>query len=155
MPEVLIVDDDPHLRKLLAATLDGAGYTIWEEPGGAEALAALERLAPDCMVLDLMMPGIDGFGVLRERRRRGLAPDTRVLVLTAKTAERDYAKSWEQGADEYLVKPFDPEDVIAAVEELLAASPAELAERRESELRKAELLERLSSAFNRPRMGSR
>ncbi len=155
MPEVLIVDDDPRTRKMLAVTLDGAGFAVREAPGGAEALTALERLVPDCLVLDLTMPHVDGFTVLRERRRRGLAPDTRVLVLTGKTEERDFARCWEQGADEYLVKPVDPEDLVGTVTALLQASPAELIERRQAELRKAELLERLSAVFSRPRMRSR
>ena len=153
MPEVLIVDDDPHIRKLLVATLSGAGYSVREAPGGVEAVSAMERSAPDCVVLDLMMPTMDGFGVLRERRKRGLAPNTRILILTAKTAERDYAHGWELGADDYLVKPFDPGELVAAVEELLESSPAELQKRREAELKKAELLERVSAAFSRPRMG--
>ncbi len=153
MPDVLVVDDDRHIRTIVTAALEGAGYSVREAPGGAEAIAAMERLVPDCVVLDLMMPGMDGFGVLRERRRRGLAPGARVLLLTAKTAERDYVKGWELGADQYLVKPFDPAHVVASVEELLGASPAELQQRRESELKKAELLERLTVAFSRPRMG--
>ena len=115
----------------------------------------MEKWAPDCLVLDLMMPGIDGFGVLRSKRQLGLAPEARVILLTAKTAERDYVRGWELGADEYLTKPFDPDELLARVAGLLLASPMDLQERREQELQKAELLERLESAFNRPRIAAR
>lgn len=155
MAEVLIVDDDRDIRGILAFTMEDAGYDVREAADGAEAIAAMEKRAPDCLVLDLMMPGIDGFGVLRSKRQLGLAPEARVILLTAKTAERDYVRGWELGADEYLTKPFDPDDLLDRVAALLLASPMELQERREQELQKAELLERLESAFNRPRIAAR
>ena len=155
MAEVLIVDDDPDIRGILAFTMEDAGYDVREAGNGAEALTELEKRAPDVMVLDVMMPGIDGFGVLRSKRQLGLAPETRVLMLTAKTAERDFVRGWELGADEYLTKPFDPDDLVERVEALLKAKSSTLQERREQELQKAELLERLESAFTRPRMASR
>lgn len=155
MAEVLIVDDDPDIRGILAFTLEDAGYMVREAGDGAEALLAMEKKAPDCLVLDLMMPGVDGFGVLRSKRQLGIAPDARVLILTCKTAERDYVRGWELGADEYLTKPFDPDELIDKVKELLKCEPSLLQERREAELQKAELLERLESAFNRPRIATR
>lgn len=155
MREVLIVDDEPDIRGVLAFTLEDAGYSVREAGDGAEAIAALEDHAPDVLVLDLMMPGVDGFGVLRSRRQLGLASDTRVIILTAKTAERDYVRGWELGADEYLTKPFDPDVLLAKVQALLASSPEDLRHRREHELQKAELLERLESAFSRPRVSPR
>ena len=155
MAEVLIVDDDPDIRGILAFTLEDAGYQVREAGDGAQAIEAMERKAPDCLVLDLMMPGVDGFGVLRSKRQLGIAPEARVLILTCKTAERDYVRGWELGADEYLTKPFDPDELIDKVRELLKCEPAHLQERREAELQKAELLERLESAFNRPRIATR
>jgi len=155
MAEVLIVDDDPDIRAILAFTMEDAGYTVREAGDGAEALAAMEQHAPDCLVLDLMMPRVDGFGVLRGKRQLGLAPDARVIILTCKTAERDFVQGWELGADEYLTKPFDPDELIDKVRELLRSSRAELQERREHEIQKAELLERLESAFTRPRLAGR
>ena len=149
MAEVLIVDDDPDIRAILAFTMEDAGYTVREAGDGAEALAAMEQRAPDCLVLDLMMPRVDGFGVLRGKRQLGLAPDARVIILTCKTAERDFVQGWELGADEYLTKPFDPDDVVKRVTELLATPPADLAVHREAELQKAELLDRLDAAFRR------
>ena len=152
MAEVLIVDDDDDIRAILAFTLEDAGFSVREAADGNQAVTALEARAPDCLVLDVMMPGCDGFGVLRTRRQSNLAPDARVLLLTARTAERDFVRGWELGADEYLTKPFDPDELVVTVRRLLKSSAAQLHDRRESELKKAELLERLESAFNRPRV---
>lgn len=151
MAEVLIVDDDPDIRTMIAFTLEDAGHTVRQAHDGLSALAALEEHPPQAMVLDVMMPNLDGFGVLRSRRQRNLAPDTRVLILTCKTAERDFVRGWELGADEYLTKPFDPDRLVAMVASLLRTSPDLLRERRDAELQKAELLERLETAFSRSR----
>jgi DNA-binding response OmpR family regulator len=151
MPEVLVVDDDPDIRSMLAMVLDDAGFKVREAADGVAALVALEEKAPDLMLLDVMMPNVDGFGVLRSRRQKGLAPGTRVLLLTAKTAERDFVRGWELGADEYMTKPFDIERLVKKIRELMQTSTNVLQERREAELQKAELLERLESAFSRPR----
>ena len=151
MAEVLIVDDDPDIRGMLAFALEDAGFRVREAGDGLQALSSLEEKAPDCMVLDLMMPNVDGFGVLRGKRQKGLAPSTRVLILTCKTAERDFVRGWELGADEYLTKPFDPDRLVNKVKERLSTSSSALQERREAELQKAEMLERLESAFSRPR----
>src|SRR5204863_8435254 len=155
MADVLVVNDDPDIRGLLAFTLEDEGHSVRVACDGEAALAAIAEQAPDCMVLDLMMPGLDGFAVLRTKRQQGSAPDTRVLILTCKTSERDYVRGWELGADEYLTKPFDPDELIDKVKELLKCEPSLLQERREAELQKAELLERLESAFNHPRIATR
>jgi DNA-binding response OmpR family regulator len=151
MAEVLIVDDDPDIRVLLAFTLEDSGFTVRHAGDGAAALAALEERPAELMVLDVMMPGIDGFGVLRAMRQNRLAPETRVLILTCKTEERDHLRGWELGAHEYLTKPFDPDDLVLRLKNLLAASPEQIEDRRTAELQKAELLDRLEAAFHRPR----
>jgi DNA-binding response OmpR family regulator len=102
------------------------------------------------MILDVMMPRMDGYGVLRAMRQQELAQQTRVLVLTCKTEERDFVKGWELGADDYRTKPFEPEDLVQHLQELLRTSPDILRGRRQAELEKAELLDRLESAFSRP-----
>ena len=152
MADVLVVDDDADIRAILVFTLEDAGFQVREAADGAEAVAVLKSHAPDCLVLDVMMPGVDGFGVLRARRQYSLAPEARVVLLTARTAERDFVRGWELGADEYLTKPFDPDDLVSTVNHLLKTSVSDLHDRREAELKKAELLERLESAFNRPRV---
>ena len=150
MADVLIVDDDDDIRAILAFTLEDAGYEVREAADGNQAIAALEARAPDCLVLDVMMPGHDGFDVLRSRRQWNLAPQARVVLLTARTAERDFVRGWELGAHEYLTKPFDPDELVVTVKKLLKTSISQCNERREAELKKAELLERLESAFARP-----
>lgn len=149
MADVLVVDDDPDIRGMLAFTLMDSGFEVRQACDGDAALAAMAERAPDCLVLDLMMPGTDGFGVLRAKRQQGLAPDTRVLILTCRTGERDYVRGWELGADEYVSKPFDPERLVLRIAELLAVPAAELAARRDAELQKADLLSRLETAFTR------
>ena len=126
MAEVLLVDDDPDIRGMLAFTLDDYGFTVREAGDGAQAIAALELRAPDLMVLDLMMPGIDGFGVLAAMRERNLAPETRVLILSCKVDERDLVRGYELGADEYVTKPFDPDGLAATIAGLLAGEPTRL-----------------------------
>ncbi len=153
MAEVLVVDDDPDIRMLVAFALEDSGYTVRQATDGATALAALAQSAPDAMVLDVMMPGTDGFGVLRGMRAERLAPGTRVLILTCKTEERDHLRGWELGADEYLTKPFDPEELVNRIKWLLSCSKDTLEARRQAELDKAELLDRLEAAFNRTRAG--
>ena len=123
MAEVLIVDDDDDIRAILAFTLEDAGYEVREAADGNQAIAALEARAPDCLVLDVMMPGYDGFAVLRSRRQSNLAPQARVILLTARTAERDFVRGWELGADEYLTKPFDPDRLLESLARYGHASP--------------------------------
>src|SRR5205823_1255766 len=83
--EILVVDDDPDIRALIRLTLESYGHFVREAGNGEEALDSLEERAPEGMVLDLMMPKLDGYGVLRAMRQRELAPSTRVLILTCKT----------------------------------------------------------------------
>lgn len=155
MAEVLVVDDDPDIRMLIAFALEDSGYSVRQASDGADALAALEQRVPDAMVLDVMMPGLDGFGVLKGMRQRNLAPDTRVVILTCKTEERDHLRGWELGADEYLTKPFDPEELVLRVRKMIQASPDQLSAKREAELQKAELLDRLEAAFTKAKPKNR
>jgi DNA-binding response OmpR family regulator len=146
-----VVDDDDDIRTMLRITLEGSGFIVREAGDGYAALAALEEHAPDCMVLDLMMPKLDGYGVLKSIRQRDLAPRTKVMILTCKVEERDFARGWELGADEYITKPFEPDRLARKLDELLHTPADLLRKNREAELQKAELLDRLESAFNRPR----
>jgi DNA-binding response OmpR family regulator len=123
--EVLIVDDDPDILAMLGFAL-GDEFTVRFASGGAAAIEELERKAPAAMVLDVMMPEVDGYDVLEARRAGGLAPEMVVVMLTCKTDERDLVRSWALGADAYLAKPTDPAIVAAKVRERLAtpAAPA-------------------------------
>ena len=119
-PAVLVVDDDPDIRAMLGFAL-GDEFDVRFASGGEEAIEALATEPPDAMVLDLMMPEVDGYDVLAARRDRGLAPDTRIVMLTCKTDEGDLVRSWELGADAFLSKPTDPELVAQQIRSHLAA----------------------------------
>jgi two-component system alkaline phosphatase synthesis response regulator PhoP len=144
---VLIVDDDASIRAMLGYVLADEGHDVREASDGDEALHELLTDPPDCMILDLMMPRVDGVEVLRRRRQKQLATRTRVLVLTAKTDTKDAVWCWEYGADEYLVKPVDPERLAREVRLLLNRTPAELGHRRDVGLADARERDRIEAAF--------
>jgi len=150
MPSVLVVDDEPDIGSIVAHALEPEGFDVRRVGDGAEALAALAADPPDVVILDIMMPGVDGFEVLAQVRQRHLAPGTRFVVLTCRTSERDHLRGWELGADEYVTKPFEPEELVQRVHDVLRASPEALADRRAGELAKAVLLDRLEAAMRRP-----
>jgi DNA-binding response OmpR family regulator len=151
MALVLIVDDEPDICTIARLTLVGEGYEVAVAANGAAALVALAESPPDAMLLDVMMPGIDGFEVLATMRQRGLAPATRVVIMTCRTSERDHLRGWELGADEYLTKPFEPDLLVERLRSLLGATPEMLQRHRAAELDKAALLDRLEAAMRRPR----
>jgi DNA-binding response OmpR family regulator len=147
--DVLIVDDDPHIRDMLGIVLEEAGHRVRTAANGEEALAALEQASPDCMVLDLMMPALDGHGVLRAMRDRDMAGRSRVLVLTCKVHAGEFIEAWQLGADEYVTKPVDPFQLVGKLDALMAVPVEKLQEEREAKLEKAVLLARLESSFGR------
>ena len=120
-PDVLVVDDDSDIRAMLAHALRGE-FNVRFASNGADAIEQLATNPPHAMILDVMMPGIDGYDVLEARRERGLAPYTQVLMLTGRTEERDLVRSWALGADAFLSKPTDPEQIAATLRVHLAAS---------------------------------
>jgi DNA-binding response OmpR family regulator len=144
---VLVVDDDEVIRGLLAWLFEEAGYSVRQAADGSEALAALEGRAPDCMVLDLMMPRVDGQTVLQRRQENDLAPDTRIIVLTAKSDRMSQVWCWERGADEYLIKPFDGERLLRLVADLMSSSHEQLQHRRQAGLDEARRLDAIEAAF--------
>src|SRR5207248_5552390 len=124
MPEaaILVVDDDAPIRRMLDRTLSAEGYAVETAADGGEALAAVERSAPDLLVLDVAMPGVDGLAVSRRLRAKGLAVP--VLLLTARDSVRDRVAGLDAGADDYLVKPFATEELLARVRALLRRGKA-------------------------------
>jgi DNA-binding response OmpR family regulator len=145
--DMLVVDDDEVVRGLLAWLFEDAGYTVRQAADGREALDAIGARPPDCMVLDLMMPEVDGLTVLKVRREKGLAPEARVVILTAKDSRADEVFCWEQGADEFLTKPFDGDRLIKLVSDLMGLSADQLRHRREVGLSEARRLDAIESAF--------
>jgi len=110
--EILIVDDNPDVRAMLGFILADDFVVRYAANGGA-AIEELELRPPDIMLLDVNMPGVDGYDVLEVKRQRGLAPDTHVVMLSGNDDERDLVRSWSLGAEAYLTKPIDPERVAA------------------------------------------
>ncbi len=151
MATVLIVDDEPDIRTIATLSLEGDGFEVRTAASGPEALEAVADDPPDGMILDIMMPGMDGFEVLTSVRQQGLCPTTRGVIMTCRTSERDHLRGWELGADEYLTKPFEPEVLANRLRNLLASTPEMLRSRRTAELEKAALLDRLEAALRRPR----
>ena len=121
---VLVVDDDPPLRRMLERTLTAEGFAVTVAADGGAALVAAERSAPDVIVLDVAMPAIDGLSVCRRLRSKGLP--TPILMLTARDAVADRVAGLEAGADDYLVKPFAIAELIARLHALTRRhSPSE------------------------------
>jgi DNA-binding response OmpR family regulator len=140
-----VVDDSEEIRFLLKTMLENAGYGVDVVPDGSRALDALRQEQYHLVVLDVMMPVKDGYTVLREMREVGLRDATRVLMLTAKSTDADWARGYQLGVDEYLTKPFDPEELIDAVDNVLGMTKEQLRVRREDELDRARILSRLQS----------
>ena len=116
MKTILVVDDDQHMRRFASVALSHAGYEVVLAGSGLEGLATAIRLKPDLIVLDVMLPGRDGFEVLAELRKQRRTP---VLMLTARDAVEDKVKGLTGGADDYLVKPFAFSELAARVQALL------------------------------------
>jgi DNA-binding response OmpR family regulator len=124
LPRVLIVDDEPDVLLLLRIELEAEGYETLLAADGETALRRIAEEKPDVVLLDVMMPVVDGWGVLRRLAEH--RSDTRVVVLSAKASATDIAHALELGAYEYVTKPFDPAALLATVAHILASAPAEL-----------------------------
>jgi two-component system response regulator MprA len=122
---ILVVDDDPHILKAVQRGLGFEGYRVQTAASGEEALSVARDNEPDLIILDLMLPGVDGFEVCR-RLRGGLS--TPILMLTARDAVRDKVAGLEAGADDYLAKPFAFDELVARVRALLRRAAPEGAE---------------------------
>ena len=127
---VLLIDDDTRMYELLAQYLGQNGITVTHAPDGGRGLAALEASAYDAVLLDVMMPGMDGLEVCRRIRAKSTLP---VIMLTARGDETDRVVGLELGADDYLAKPFSPRELLARLRAVLRrAQPAAVAEKLES-----------------------
>ena len=117
MAKILIVDDEPRIRELIRENLQYSGYTCEEAGDGSAALSLLTGGGYDLVILDLMMPFMDGMTCLREMRTRRI--NTPVIILTARGEEYDKLAGLEGGADDYVVKPFSPRELVARVKAVL------------------------------------
>ena len=117
--DILIIDDDLRLSAMVADYLGQAGYSVRKAATGGAGLAAIGDAAPDAVILDLMLPDMDGFEVCRRLRARSSVP---VLMLTARGEETDRIVGLELGADDYLPKPFNPRELLARIRAILRRS---------------------------------
>ncbi|HYL86757.1 MAG TPA: response regulator transcription factor [Candidatus Angelobacter sp.] len=109
---ILVVDDEPQIRRVLRSTLSAQGYVIFEAKTGEEALDSMRKDRPDLVLLDVNMPGMGGIEACREIRRGSDAP---IIMLTVRNAERDKVAALDAGADDYVVKPFGIEELLARI----------------------------------------
>ena len=116
MRQVLVVDDEPHIRTVLRGYLEAEGFSVSEADDGEAAVRQVRQTAPDLVLLDVMLPGIDGLEVLRQLRTFS---DVYVILVTARTEEVDKLVGLGVGADDYVTKPFSPREVTARVKAVL------------------------------------
>ena len=117
---VLIADDDEDILELVSFRLERAGYEVVTARDGAAALAAAQERLPDLAVLDVMIPGLNGYEVTQRLRADDATRDIPVILLTARVQEADVNRGFDAGADDYLRKPFSPQELRARVQAIMA-----------------------------------
>lgn len=115
-PEILVVEDEPSIAEVVELYLRRAGYQVQVVRDGSAALKLLDQRLPDLLVLDVMLPGVDGFSILRFLRDRSDVP---VIIITARSQEVERIAGLELGADDYVVKPFSPQELVSRVRAVL------------------------------------
>ena len=123
MPKILVVDDEPDALELIKFNLKAAGYDVVTAADGDEALKKARALLPALIVLDVMLPEVDGLEVCKILRRDPRVSATPIIMLTAKAAEIDRVLGLELGADDYVTKPFSPRELVLRVKRLLRTDP--------------------------------
>lgn len=117
--KILVVDDQKHIVRLVQITLEKAGYEVIPAYDGVEALELVEKDPPDLIVLDVMMPRMDGFEVLQRLQADPRFQRIPVVMLTAKAQDADIWRGWASGVSSYLVKPFNPRELLTFVQRIL------------------------------------
>ena len=115
MKRILAVDDEPHILKLVAFSLKSGGFDVVEASDGLSAIAMAESEHPDLILLDVMMPVLDGYETCRRLKENPATRDIPVVMLTAKTQMTEQKNGMESGATEYVCKPFTPKELVAQV----------------------------------------
>ena len=116
--KILVVDDERHIVRLVEVNLQRHGYEVVSAFDGVEALEKVKSEKPDMIVLDVMMPRMDGFEVLQNLQADSSTSDIPVIMLTAKAQDADIFKGWQSGVSSYLTKPFNPRELITFVERI-------------------------------------
>jgi len=119
LKKILIVEDDQHIRKLLHILIRRDDINIDEAVEGNEALDKLQNNTYDLVILDIMMPNVDGFSILKQMRENAATSTLPVIIVTAKTEDKDLMKGYSMGANYYITKPFEPQDLIHSIELIL------------------------------------
>ncbi len=119
--KVLVIDDDAAIRQLVRDVLEAYGYTVTVAEDGFSGLRRVHSDAPDCVVLDVMMPGMDGHAVLTRLRSAETGADTPVVMLTAAADDAQAWQAYTEGVDYFLAKPFDPDELLRFLDYLAAA----------------------------------
>jgi DNA-binding response OmpR family regulator len=122
-PAILIVDDEPDALEIIGFNLENSGFDVIKAETGQEALQKVRRQKPDLVVLDLMLPELDGLDVCRRLRRDPATEAIPILMLTAKAEEIDRILGLEIGADDYVTKPFSPRELVLRIKKLLTRAP--------------------------------
>jgi DNA-binding response OmpR family regulator len=117
--KVLLVDDEPNILVAIEFLLKKEGYQVFKAQDGEKALDAMQQLHPNIVVLDVMMPGIDGFEVAKRIRSNPAYEDTRIIFLTAKGTPNDRYQGYATGGEVYITKPFDNEELINTINEVV------------------------------------
>lgn len=115
---ILIVDDEPNIVMAIEFLLDQAGYATEKAYNGLEALEKVQTFSPNLIILDVMMPHMDGFEVAKTLRQDESNYQTKIIFLTAQGTDRDKAKGYGSGGDMYLTKPFDNKELVSLIEEI-------------------------------------
>lgn len=130
MAKVLVADDDPDILEILRLTLSIEGHEPFLASDGSTALERIQRETPDVVLLDVMMPVMDGWEVLRRVGEMNLRKRPRVIIMTAKGGDRDVERGIRLGACEYVTKPFEIDELVATIEEVSRSSEKEVEDRR-------------------------
>ena len=122
MKKILIVDDEEKVRRLIETTLSIGDFQIFQAKNGEEALKIAQEEKPALILLDIMMPGMDGFEVCKRLKSNSETKSSYIIMLTAKGQKQDIEKGYTVGADDYFVKPFSPMELLNKVEQVLGGS---------------------------------
>ena len=147
MARILVVDDEPSIRMLIRTILQGEGHHVTTVANGREALESVIESVPELIVLDLMMPEMDGWHFLEELHMRGLRRHTRVVIVSGHYDPQTASEERRASAHHFLPKPFDPQSLLELVNDALERDPYELFEGRDRTVQLAKLLDKIEDVL--------
>ena len=118
--KILLVDDEPNILEAVGFLVQQQGYSVLKAQNGADALHKIKNQRPRVIVLDVMMPGMDGFEVARQIRANAVYNNTHIIFLTAKGTDQDKKNGYAKGGEVYITKPFDNEELVDTINELMS-----------------------------------